>query len=99
SPTSITLSYDAHKGRVREFSIDPSGIWLVSGSDDKTIRMWKIMTGRCVKTWDMNEIVQSVVWCPNKNICAFAVAVSNKVMIISPPAVCDDEIANLTAQY
>ncbi|CAG8727710.1 5071_t:CDS:2, partial [Racocetra fulgida] len=43
-PTSITLSYDAHKGRVREFSIDPSGIWLVSGSDDKTVRMWEITT-------------------------------------------------------
>ncbi|RIB16015.1 ribosome biogenesis protein ERB1 [Gigaspora rosea] len=98
-PTSITLSYDAHKGRVREFSIDPSGIWLLSGSDDKTIRMWEITTGRCVKTWDMDEIVHSVAWCPNKDICAFAVAISNKVIIISPPAVCDDETTNLTAQY
>ncbi|CAG8563581.1 23228_t:CDS:10 [Dentiscutata erythropus] len=74
-PTSITLSYDAHKGRVRAFSIDPSGIWLLSGSDDKTIRMWEITTGRCVKTWDVNEIVHSVAWCPNKDICAFAVAI------------------------
>ena len=48
------------------------GLWLISGSDDKTIRLWEIITGRCVKTWKVEEIVYSVAWCPIREICAFA---------------------------
>ncbi|CAG8673562.1 7591_t:CDS:10 [Funneliformis mosseae] len=98
-PTSLTLSYDAHTGRVRCISIDPTGLWLISGSDDKTIRLWEIITGRCVKTWEIEDIVHSVAWCPIKEVCAFAFSCTNKVGIISPTCICEEEVAISTTQY
>ncbi|RIA98117.1 ribosome biogenesis protein [Glomus cerebriforme] len=98
-PTSLTLSYDAHTDRVRCISIDPTGLWLISGSDDKTIRLWEIITGRCVKTWELEDIIYSVAWCPVREICAFIFSCSNKVGVILPTGICDEEVALSTSQY
>ncbi|CAG8501390.1 818_t:CDS:10 [Diversispora eburnea] len=98
-PTSLTLSYDGHSGRVRKLSIDPMGLWMVSGSDDKTVRMWEITTGRCVKIWEFEEIIHSVAWCPDKDICAFAVSCLNKVFVISPMDFSDAQTIDSTVQF
>ncbi|KAG9301386.1 hypothetical protein G9A89_018058 [Geosiphon pyriformis] len=98
-PTSLSFSYNGHKGRIRSFSIDPIGLWLVSGSDDQTIRMWEITTGRCVKSWNVGDTVHSIAWCPKKDVFGFAVSFGNKVAFISPPDMCDDEMSQFTSQY
>ncbi|CAG8516384.1 4898_t:CDS:10 [Paraglomus brasilianum] len=98
-PISLTLSYDGHADRVRTFSIDPTGLWIVSGSDDRTIRMWEVTTGRCVQKWDVEDIVYSIAWCPNKDIWIFAVTLSNKVAFISPRLMCSEEVSNFAAKY
>jgi ribosome biogenesis protein ERB1 len=47
---------------------------LASGSDDKTVRVWEIATGRCMATYRLNELVTSVVWGPNKDVAVLAIA-------------------------
>ncbi|EPY53888.1 WD repeat/BOP1NT protein [Schizosaccharomyces cryophilus OY26] len=47
-PTRCTNVYIGHKGRVRCISAHKDGIWLASGGDDGVLRVWEILTGRCV---------------------------------------------------
>lgn len=39
-----------HDNWVRALVFHPSGKYLLSASDDGTIRVWELATGRCVKT-------------------------------------------------
>jgi platelet-activating factor acetylhydrolase IB subunit alpha len=39
-----------HDNWVRALVFHPSGKYLLSASDDKTIRVWDLKTGRCAKT-------------------------------------------------
>ena len=48
-PTTQAVVYSGHLGKVTSLSLDPSGQWLVTGSDDKTVRFWELRTGRSVK--------------------------------------------------
>lgn len=48
-PTAVSLSYEGHKDAVTCLSVDPTGQWLATGSDDKSVRVWEITTGRCMK--------------------------------------------------
>lgn len=47
-PTRCTNVFIGHKGRVRCLSVHVSGNWLASGGDDGVLRIWEVMTGRCV---------------------------------------------------
>ena len=60
-----------------------SGQYLVSGSDDGSLRVWEVDTGRCLKTWDMGGVVRSVSWCPNSALSLVAVAVDTKLYLIN----------------
>lgn len=39
-----------HQKAVRTLAIDPNGNFLVSGSNDKTVKIWEINTGNLIKT-------------------------------------------------
>ena len=54
------------KTQVRSVSPDPwSGQWLVSGSEDGSVKLWEVATGRCVTTWELGcGPVHTVAWCP-----------------------------------
>eukprot|EP00112_Aurelia_sp_Birch-Aquarium-sp1_P010468 Seg2233.4 transcript_id=Seg2233.4/GoldUCD/mRNA.D3Y31 product="Ribosome biogenesis protein bop1" protein_id=Seg2233.4/GoldUCD/D3Y31 len=83
-PSRENLVYRGHEGAVRCLSVDPSGQWLVSGSEDKTLRFWEISTCRCVKTIKFEETVTLVEWNPNSNMCLLAAAVGKSLYIINP---------------
>lgn len=52
-----------HDNWVRALAFHPSGKYLISASDDKTIRIWELSTGRCVKTVDAhNHFVTTLAW-------------------------------------
>ncbi|EFC50690.1 ribosome biogenesis protein bop1 [Naegleria gruberi] len=52
-PEIQSLIYEGHEGMVRSISVDPSGKWLVSCSDeDGTVRLWEVDTGRCRRVWN-----------------------------------------------
>ncbi|KAJ2044532.1 Ribosome biogenesis protein erb1 [Coemansia sp. RSA 922] len=89
-PSVESLVYLGHTGRVRSISVDPTGLWLLSGSDDGTVRLWEIVSGRCAKIWDLKETVHMVAWCPSADVCVFAAAAGSRTVIVIPSELCDE---------
>nr|XP_060632012.1 ribosome biogenesis protein BOP1 [Anolis sagrei ordinatus] len=83
-PTVQALVYRGHSSLVRCISISPSGQWLVSGSDDGTVKFWEVCTARCMKTLPVGGCVKSVAWNPNPTLCLVAVAVEQSVLLVNP---------------
>lgn len=48
------LSFNGHTNWVRCAKFSPDGRLIISCSDDKTIKLWDVSTGRCIKT--INEV-------------------------------------------
>ncbi|XP_061197281.1 ribosome biogenesis protein bop1-A-like [Saccostrea echinata] len=90
-PTSQVIVFRGHDDIVRTISVDPTGQWLVSGSDDGTVRFWEVSTGRCMKYVSMEKenignssCVKCVAWNPNPDVSLVAVAVGLSVLLINP---------------
>lgn len=81
-PTTLGMRFSGHTGRVRSISAHPSGQWLASGSDDATVRLWEVATGRCCRTWKLGEPVVCVAWCPNPALQLLGAAVGKKVVLL-----------------
>jgi ribosome biogenesis protein ERB1 len=92
-PTTCATLYRGHQGRVRSVAIDPSGIWLASGGDDGTIRVWELLTGHQLwsATLSKDEPVNVVRWRPGKEAVILAAAAGDHVYLAIPPVV-DPEI-------
>ena len=73
-PTTLSIMYEGHTDRVRTLSVDPTGQWLATGSDDKTVRVWEVSTGRCVNIIPVSDVVLKVAWNPSKMVSVIAVA-------------------------
>lgn len=76
-PTTCATIYRGHVGRVRSLSVDPSGLWLASGGDDGTVRVWEILTGREVwraKIGADDEPVNVVKWRPGRDAAILSAA-------------------------
>ncbi|KAF5298500.1 hypothetical protein FQA39_LY19225 [Lamprigera yunnana] len=69
---------------VRTIDTDKTGQYLVSGSDDCSIKIWEVNTGRCLKTIETDAVVRSVKWCPNVALSLILVASGNKVILLNP---------------
>mmetsp|Transcript_24390 Transcript_24390/g.27125 ORF Transcript_24390/g.27125 Transcript_24390/m.27125 type:complete len:85 (+) Transcript_24390:62-316(+) len=72
-PEKERIRYIGHEGGVRSISVYPSGQWMLSGSDDKTVRLWEVQTGRCQNKWQFDSIIHQVSWNPNPDYCCFCV--------------------------
>nr|XP_046217638.1 ribosome biogenesis protein bop1-like isoform X3 [Oncorhynchus gorbuscha] len=83
-PTTMSLVYRGHTSLVRSISASPTGQWLVSGSDDFTVRFWEVNTGRCMKTLEVGGAVKSVAWNPNPAVCLVAVCFERTVLLLNP---------------
>ncbi|KAJ2738323.1 Ribosome biogenesis protein erb1 [Coemansia sp. Cherry 401B] len=90
-PSAEALIYAGHTGRVRSISVDPTGLWLLSGSDDGTVRLWELVTGRCARIWNLKETVHKVAWCPSLDVCVFAAAVGSRMVVVIPSELCDSQ--------
>lgn len=91
-PTTCGIIYRGHKGRVRSLSIDPSGLWLASGGDDGTVRVWQLDTGRQIwsVTLSSNDAVNVVKFRPGKDAPVLAVAAGDIIYFCVPP-ICDPD--------
>ncbi|KAJ6644003.1 Ribosome biogenesis protein BOP1 like [Pseudolycoriella hygida] len=83
-PTVESIVYTGHTDMIRTISIEPYGQYIVSGSDDHTVKIWEVSTGRCTKTIDTGDIVRSVAWCPNSKISLIAVASGQRLILLNP---------------
>jgi uncharacterized caspase-like protein/WD40 repeat protein len=45
----IRIETDMHTARISSISVDDSGHYLVTASDDKTLRLWELATGRLLR--------------------------------------------------
>lgn len=68
--------------QVRSVSPDPSGQWLASSSDDGTVKLWEVRTGRCSRTWTLGGVVHCVAWCPNASLSLLAATVDTRVILL-----------------
>lgn len=51
----VSLTQSGHDNWVRALVFSPSGKHLVSVSDDKTMRVWDVSSGRCLKVVDCHS--------------------------------------------
>ncbi|MCJ1292835.1 Ribosome biogenesis protein erb1 [Xylographa carneopallida] len=86
-PTTCATIFRGHEGRIRSLAIDPSGVWLASGGDDRTIRIWELLTGRQV--WsvrlDDDDAVNVVRWRPGNEAFILSAAAGENLYLIVPP--------------
>ena len=54
-----------HTGLVNSVSFSPDGRWVVSGSIDKTMRLWEVGSGQCVWVGRHTDWVASVAFSPD----------------------------------
>lgn len=85
-PTTCATLFRGHEGRVRSVAVDPSGVWLASGGDDGSLRVWELLTGRQVWTvkFDNREAVNVVRWRPGSDALILAVATGENVYLVAP---------------
>ncbi|KAL6073145.1 Ribosome biogenesis protein 1 [Balamuthia mandrillaris] len=83
-PVRLGLVFEGHTAKIRSISVSPSGEYIVSGSDDCTVRVWEVSTGRCYRKWKVGSVVHAVAWNPNPDVDIIAVAVEdNKVLLMN----------------
>lgn len=86
-PTTCATVFCGHEGRVRSLAVDPSGVWLASGGDDGTVRIWELLTGRQI--WRIklgeDEAVNVVRWRPGTEVSVLAAATGEDVFLMVPP--------------
>lgn len=83
-PTLESLIYRGHSDIIRCVSIEPKGEYILTGSDDTTVKIWEIATTRCVKTIKTDDVVRSVAWCPNSKLLLIAIATGKRFILINP---------------
>lgn len=89
-PIKCSTIFQGHSGRVRTISIDPLGLWLATGGDDGTVRVWEILTGRQVYHCDLvdkkkdDDNIDSIEWNPDSTVGILAVAAGECVYLIVP---------------
>ena len=80
-PTTLSVVYRGHTGAVRCLAAHPAGQWLATGGDDGSVRLWEVMTGRCVRVWRVGNDagdaaegdgeagggVVAIAWCPRRD--------------------------------
>ncbi|KAG5292817.1 eukaryotic ribosome biogenesis protein [Histoplasma ohiense] len=86
-PSTCATLFRGHSGRVRTLAIDPTGVWLASGGDDGTVRVWELLTGRQIWSVKLSDEdpVNVIRWRPSKDAVVLAAATGDSIHLIVPP--------------
>ncbi|VVA34876.1 PREDICTED: ribosome biogenesis [Prunus dulcis] len=82
-PVSCYLEYRGHEDAVTSVSVEASGQWIASGLLDRTVRIWEVETGRCLKHYKIGEAIKYVAWNPNPEHSILAVSVGQDVLLLN----------------
>lgn len=63
-------TFKGHTDRVNSVAFSPDGKMLVGGSEDNTVRLWEVATGKLLRTISHNGKVRSVAFSPDGKILA-----------------------------
>ncbi|KAL7634217.1 UNVERIFIED_CONTAM: hypothetical protein RMT77_015547 [Armadillidium vulgare] len=91
-PTLEALIFEGHRSIVRTISVHPNGKYLASGSDDHTVRIWEVSTGRCLRTFEVEEVVLKVSWNPSNKLFLLGIAMGKMVVFLNPETYLTDKI-------
>ncbi|CAL4106084.1 unnamed protein product, partial [Meganyctiphanes norvegica] len=83
-PTTEELIFKGHRSIIRTISMHPKGKYLASGSDDYTVKIWEVSTGRCLRSFEIGAAVKCVSWNPNPKLFLLAVVADCNVIFLSP---------------
>lgn len=83
-PTRQALVYEGHSDRVNSISFEKIGQFFASASDDCTIKIWECLSGKCMRTIELDEPVKFVAWCPNENQRVLLASTEHEVLVINP---------------
>lgn len=53
-------TYHGHQGAIWTVDVSPNSKLVATGAADNTIKLWKIETGECVKTWELPTAIKRV---------------------------------------
>ncbi|XP_072948915.1 ribosome biogenesis protein BOP1 homolog [Epargyreus clarus] len=81
-PTSEALQFTGHTDLVRSVDFDPTGQYIVSGSDDGTVKIWEAHTARCVRTVALGAAVARVAWAP-RGLALLAAAAGARLLLLA----------------
>ncbi|CAG87375.2 DEHA2D16522p [Debaryomyces hansenii CBS767] len=90
-PIRCSTIFQGHTEKIRTLSISPDGLWLATGSDDGSVRIWEILTGRQVyKTVlvaddNTDDNIESLEWNPDSNSGILAAIAGEHIYLIVPP--------------
>lgn len=82
-PSVESIIYKGHTDIVHSVSVEPQGQFMVSGSEDCTVKFWEILTGRCWRTIKFDSPVRTVSWCPNAVLSVVAVVTSRTIYMVN----------------
>ncbi|KAF4533301.1 hypothetical protein B566_EDAN004422 [Ephemera danica] len=83
-PTAQSLVFKGHTDMVRALCTEPTGQYIASGSDDCSIRVWEIATGRCVTIIAAGAPVTSVAWNPSAHLTLLAASAGKRLLLCTP---------------
>ncbi|KAK8741083.1 hypothetical protein OTU49_002486 [Cherax quadricarinatus] len=91
-PTMEGLVFKGHRSIIRSISIHPLGKFLASGSDDQTVKIWEISTGRCLRSFDIEAAVKWVAWNPSSKLFLLGIVIEKKVIFLNPETYLTDKV-------
>lgn len=94
-PSIQSIMFKGHTDIVHSVSVEPQGQFIVSGSEDCTVRFWEILTGRCWRVVEFDSPVKLVSWCPKNSVSVVAVVTGKQVYMLNS-LVGDSEILDDT---
>ncbi|WP_416674885.1 WD40 domain-containing protein [Egbenema bharatensis] len=63
-------SWQGHDSWVRTVAFDPKSQMLVSGSNDRTVKLWDVHTGQCLRTLSSKDWVRTAQFSPDGRLFA-----------------------------
>ena len=91
-PIRCSTIYEGHTGKIRTVAVNPQGIWLATGSDDGSVRVWEVLTGRQVfkaqiinKEHNSEDHIESIEWHPDIDTGILAVCAGENIYLLVPP--------------